>query len=286
MNANVVRDYDWTTVAKGSSLRTKAPKVYVRAFKFKSSEALNRISSYVKATASQNPEEYYQKLYGDAVTPDGVFVFPYFSDMVRSFTNTYGDTFNMQSLGALDSMINGIVSEGAGVTSQLGGDKMLDNLKTAGGNVGTAMASLVKGDYGQAFKDLGANMSNAPGTNVETPKLYQYEQSDSPVEVTFILSNTISKNGVEDNHKLIKHLTRINRPKRTSYVYMEPPRIYEIKIPGLRFIKWASCSNFSVRMLGAKREIDGILVPEGYEISMSFCSLTLEVENFMDNVGL
>jgi hypothetical protein len=65
---------------------------------------------------------------------------------------------------------------------------------------------------------------------------------------------------------------------------MDPPRIYQVKVPGHRFIRWAYCSDFSVTFLGTKRNIDGIIVPEGYNVSMSFQSLTVEVSNFMDKV--
>jgi hypothetical protein len=66
---------------------------------------------------------------------------------------------------------------------------------------------------------------------------------------------------------------------------MEPPRIYEIRIPGIRYIKWASCSSFSVQLLGARQMHGNELIPEGYLISMTFTSLTTEVSNFMDKIS-
>jgi hypothetical protein len=49
-------------------------------------------------------------------------------------------------------------------------------------------------------------------------------------------------------------------------------------------MEWASCASFSVQFLGTKRELEGILVPEGYLISMSFAPLTIEVNNFLKKV--
>lgn len=277
-NFNVVKDYDWTTIPRGSGLRKNAPKVYIRSFKYKSSESLNRLVSYIKATGQSDPFEYYRSLYGDAVEEEDTFFLPYLNDSIREFTNTYSDTFNMESLGAIDAMLSKVTNELTGVDSLLGG---------AGSGLREASTKALEGDYKgskesakEAFNNLG---STKPGSNNENPKLYQYEPSDTGVTVSFVLSNTINKDW-EKNYELVKKLIEINRPRRTSYTFMEPPRIYKVKIPGLRYIEWASCSNFSATMLGTKRQIGGKIVPEGYLINMTFTSLTIEVNNFMERM--
>ena len=113
--------------------------------------------------------------------------------------------------------------------------------------------------------------------------MYQYEQNDGALEVSFVLSNTISDD-IDKNAELVKKLTTINRPKRINSIAMEPPRIFQVKVPGQRFIKWAYCSSFGVNLLGTRRMIGGNIVPEGYQINMSFTSLTTEVSNFMDKI--
>jgi hypothetical protein len=279
-NINVVKDYDWTSIPRGSGMRKRAPKVYVRSFKFKSSEALNRLASYFKATAQENPDEYYKKLYSDAVEAEDTFFFPYLSENIRNFSNSYGDSFSASSLGTLDTMIGESLSDISGAVSIINPLENFDQLKK---NVPQAIAKAKKGDLAGAAGNLTKGMSTNPGSNVENPKLYSYEPSDGAVEVTFVLSNTVNSDW-KKNHELVKKLTEINRPRRISYTFMEPPRIYKVKIPGLRFIEWAYCSSFSASMLGAKRELDGIIVPEGYLINISFTSLTIEVANFLSRV--
>ena len=62
------------------------------------------------------------------------------------------------------------------------------------------------------------------------------------------------------------------------------PAIYHIEVPGLRYIEWASLDNFGVSMLGQRRKINGVIVPEAYVINLSFTSLTIEAANFMTMV--
>lgn len=277
-STNIVMDYDWTSIPKGSVLRSRAPRVTVRSFKIKSSESLNRIKSYAKVAATVNAEEFYNKLYGDIATPDETFRFPFLGNAVRSFSNEYGDTFQSAFLGSVDSAF--------GEASKLYGEYKTYNV---GENIGKLVGNIAKANSSDSIGSLvdtatKGMMSTEPGSYIETPKLYQYSQNDSGLEVSFVLSNTINRESVDNNYKLVQKLTGINRPFRKNAVVMEPPRIYEVKLPGIRYIKWASCSSFSVQLLGAKQLREGKIIPEGYLISMTFTSLTTEVSNFMAKV--
>jgi hypothetical protein len=272
---NVVRDYDWTSIPRGSVLRDNAPRVRVQSFKINSSESINRIKSYLNSVTSVNPDEFYNKLYGNISDPDDTFIFPFLGDAVRSFSNEYGDTFQSAFLGSVDSAF--------GEAAKLFGEIKTYNVSE---NFGKLADNIAKADSLGSFVDTATkNMSTAPGSYVETPKLYQYSQNDAGLEVSFVLSNTLNADGVQKNINLVNKLTRINRPFRRNGLVMEPPRIYEIRIPGIRYIKWASCSSFSVQLLGARQMHGNELIPEGYLISMTFTSLTAEVSNFMDKIS-
>jgi hypothetical protein len=253
---DIVGQYDWTSLPRGSGIRGSAPKVYVWSYKVNSVESLNRVSSYFTANAQSDPDKFYQNLYSDAVEQEDTFNFPLLTDAIRSFTNTYGDAHGNQFMGKVDDLLKG-------VTGFIGG-----------------AASLLS----PVARMVGAVDKSMPGSVVETAKLYQYEESDSPLDVSFVLSNTVNSDW-NKNHELIMKLTEINRPERLSYTFMSPPRIYKIKVPGIRYIEWAACSNFSIQFLGTKREVENILVPEGYLVSMSFTPLTIEVNNFLKKVS-
>ena len=279
---NVVRDYDWTSIPRGSVLRSNAPRVRVQSFKINSSEALNRIRSYVNVAKAVDAEEFYNKLYGDIANPDDTFIFPFLGDAVRSFSNEYGDTFQSAFLAGVDSTLMG-VSKLYGKVGSLMGVNHTNG--TREGGEAAFEGKNIEGIIQAANKEMDKGYSTAPGSYIETPKLYQYAQNDAGLEVSFVLSNTIDADGVQKNINMINKLTRINRPFRQNALIMEPPRIYEIRIPGIRYIKWASCSNFTVQLLGARQMHGNELIPEGYLISMTFTSLTTEVSNFMDKIS-
>lgn len=278
---NIVRDYDWTTIPRGSGYRNRAPRVYLKSYKVKSSESLNRIKSYSNVVANTDAEKFYDKLYSEIADPEDIFRIPFLGDSVRSFSNEYGDTFQSAFLGGVDSVLMG-ASKLFGEAGTYVGINNINGIKEG---VGAAMEGKSVGDIMKAAgNEMGKGYSTAPGSYIETPKLYQYAQNDAGLEVSFVLDNTLNADN-EKNTKLVEHLTRINRPKRINSIIMEPPRIYEVKLAGVRYMRWASCSSFSLQLLGAKRMIDGKIIPEGYLVNMSFTSLTTEVSNFMDKIN-
>ena len=287
-NYNIIKEYDWTSIPRGSGMRDRAPRVLLRSYKIKSSESLNRIQNYANVVSKKDADSFYNDLYKNA-TKDDTFMIPFLSDAVRSFSNEYGDTFQSAFLGAADSALMGAAklygefgTYNASENIVQGGKNLFDAAKGVGADIASnqSVDSILK----NLNKELGKNFSTAPGSYIETPKLYQYAQNDSVLEISFVLSNTINSD-YNKNTKLVEHLTRINRPRRENSIIMEPPRIYEVRLSGVRYMKWASCSNFSVNFLGTKRMIDGKIIPEGYQISMTMTSLTTEVSNFMDKIN-
>ena len=280
---NVHREYDWTSVPRNSPLRYVAPYVKLTSYKITSSAALNRIKSYLNLALAESADEFYEKLYQNAEVDD-IFFIPYFGDNIRSFTNDFGDTFQNGALASIDSLLQNASNE---LLAPLEEFKVGENLSKLKGQIGAVGSSIGTGNMDNIKKSLGEvgkGMSYAPGSYIETPKLYQYAQNDGALEITFPLFNTINGDAIKKNYDLIDKLTRINRPKRLTSVTMEPPRIYEVQLRGLRYMRWAYCSNFSVSMIGSRRLVNEAITPDGYQISMSLTSLTTEVSNFMDKV--
>jgi len=282
---NVVKDYDWTSVPRGASLRTKAPKAVLRSYKLNTNLTLNRFKSYAEIGSKSTAEEYYNKLYSDATTEEDVFFFPYFEDSVRNINNTFEDSFQgafggNDGIGATaDSLIQeygGIIAEGYGILKGLDVEGAKGAYGGSGGNehnFGAAMNALLKNSSGGSV-----------GSYIETPKFYNYTSaSEGPININFVLSNTINSD-FEKNYELVRKLIEINKPKRIDAISMEPPRIYRAKIYGFRYMPWAYCSSLNITLLGTKRLIGDRIVPEAYQISMALQPLTIEVSNFMEKV--
>jgi len=278
---DVVKEYDWTSAPRGSGMRKKAPRVWVKSYKLKSNQIMQAIQGFVaiatEGGGSGDAKSFYDKMYGEATTAEDDFNFPFFNDNIRSFSNTFGDTFQSGIGGS-----GGIGSDFyEGAKTLAGGAAQALNI-TDMDTATKAFQQVGKRDFSGAMKTMGSGGS--PGTYVESPMFYQFEKNDGPLEVSFVLSNTINPDSIEKNKKLIHKLTEINRPLRRNSIAVDPPRIYQVKVPGHRFIRWAYCSQFSSSMIGTRREINGVIVPEAYQINMSFQSLTLEHAGFLKDV--
>jgi hypothetical protein len=276
---NVVKDYDWTSVPRGAALRNDAPKVVLRSYRIVSNQVIDRLTSYLEV-ANKSAEQFYNDLYKSAKLEDD-FYFPYFSEQARSFNNQFGDTFQDGFGGSsgIGSTLDTIAQKYIGGAAQIAamvGDQGINKAEGAfknkdiGGAVGALMGGLASG--------------GSPGSYIETPKMYDYSSAnEGAMDISFILSNTLNSD-FNKNYELVKKLIEINRPKRNDAISMDPPRIFRAKLYGYRYIPWAYCSSFSVRLLGTKRMVNGVIMPEAYEINMGLQPLTAEPSNFMEKV--
>jgi len=177
---------------------------------------------------------------------------------------------------------------GAGETLVGGGIELAKGIWNTAGDLIGGKEQLV-GDAesrATAFASKGGKVAvGSPGSYIETPKMYQYNpESDQGVQVQFILSNTLDDDAPQQNAEFIKHFTTINRPFRQGPMGMTFPAIYHVEIPGLRYIEWANLSEFSVGLIGQRRKINDVIIPEAWSVEMTFTSLTMEAANFMQKV--
>src|SRR6478736_529262 len=105
---DIIKDYDWTSMPRGSGMRSRAPRVWVKSYKLNSNQILQTIKGYIEVVqnASGDAKSFYEKLYGNGVTtPEDDFNFPYFGDEVRGFNNNFGETYQ-NGIGGGSSFLN------------------------------------------------------------------------------------------------------------------------------------------------------------------------------------
>ena len=136
---------------------------------------------------------------------------------------------------------------GAGEKIIGGGIELGKNLASIGGGVAAAFTTKdsegkAQDAKGMSSEGLGAVMRKAgsaiggtvtmgaPGTYIETPKFYQYANTDQGLQVSFALSNTLTDKGAKMNGDFIKEFTMINRPTReaVSYTHLTLPTILRV----------------------------------------------------------
>jgi len=194
-----------------------------------------------------------------------------------------------------ESVVGGaaaLASAGANIGSAAGasGDKsVMDKVSKAAIKGTSTFFNKAFGTQLDFQQNPGQQTIGAPGTYIETPKFYQYSNTDTGLQISFSLSNTLNDDGKELNHKFIKDFTRMNRPYRTGPIGMTFPAIYNVVLPGQRYIQWAFLESFNIGMLGMRRRIPlpgggSRVVPEGYSCQFNFRSLTMEAANFMDEI--
>jgi hypothetical protein len=270
---NIVKDYDWTTIPRGADLRNKAPKVLVRSYKLKSNAILNRLKNYLQVATASSSKEFYEKMYGDATQQEDDFYFPYFDNSLRNITNTFSDTYQNGVGGGIEGLFSDKLKTVAQIVA----------MGTSAESRADAKSKIQEGDMTGAIKALaaGAGKGGAAGSYIESPKFYDYESaSETSLNVSFKLANTINSDFMK-NFELVKKLIEINKPKRNDAISLDPPRIYKVKLYGYRYMPWAYVDDLRIEMEGTKRMIDGVIIPEAYNISIGFKPLTIEVSNFL-----
>jgi len=305
---DIVKEYDWTSVPRTSDLRNEAPSAYITAYELKYSQLRSFIDGYMNILSPQNNAgsysesknpglDFYKGLYTVKDGPIARLNFPFFEDSFRSFSTEFADTFSpisqrgaqmfggqaIQGLGgAAESLAGGGLAAvnalaSFGDTSNSGDQSLADKVAKTASSAATGVA-----------KTLGLNPGRqtigTPGSYIETPKFYQYSNTDNGLQVGFTLSNTLEDDSIDKNFKFICDFTKMNRPYRYGPIGMDFPAIYNLVVPGLRYIQWAYLENFEVSMLGNRRKIGSRVIPEAYVCNFTFRSLTVEPANFVEEI--
>lgn len=142
-----------------------------------------------------------------------------------------------------------------------------------------------------------------PGTFIEKPKFFQYETAGDTVTVSFPLFNTIKRTDkipYQQNYELLWILAFQNKPYRTSFSRISPPKLYTLTVPGQKYMPYCYISDMKIDFGGTRRNLPvsmpspgtdtkfntvQISVPDVYMVSITFTSLLADVANRMVDSG-
>ena len=180
------------------------------------------------------------------------YKFPYFDSDYISISNTFEDTYNQSK-------------------EQNPFTDMLDQVS----NLAT-----------RTVKMFNAQAATEPGSYIQRPKYYSFENSGTKVKVVFFLFNTTKENAYLSNLDFITKFVIQNTPHRHNRILVDPPCLYELTIPGKGFYPYTFVSSLDVQHVGTKRMLETntgrkAIVPDAFKISIEFSSLTMDVNNFM-----
>lgn len=94
-------------------------------------------------------------------------------------------------------------------------------------------------------------------TFTEKAKFYNYSTEGEEFSFSFPLINTGSAtfDDVVRNWEFLFLLLYNNKPARTSTAVVDPPVIYQVEIPGIKFFPFCYLSNLQVEFQGSRREM-------------------------------
>jgi hypothetical protein len=169
---------------------------------------------------------------------------------------------------------------------------------------------LTSGAIGAGFKQLAdvteqalitaaqATGMSEPGIYIEKPQFYAFGTNGQTESLTirFPLINTgwATFEDVQRNWQLLYMLVYQNRPNRKTRDLVDPPCIYEVMIPGVKFMPYAFISGMKVDFLGARRSYHinvpnknngttkiQTIIPDAYNVTITLKSLVTETQNFL-----
>jgi hypothetical protein len=147
------------------------------------------------------------------------FLLPYFDDKFE----TQGNQFSSE-----------------GVTNALGG------IIQTGANIATEVAEISR-----------SLLNPTSITYIERAKFFNFPTDGEEITFSFPLINTgsLDYNDVINNWQLIFLLLYNNKPGRLSPTLVEQPVIYEVEIPGVKYLPFCYISTIDIKFQGSRREL-------------------------------
>jgi hypothetical protein len=152
-------------------------------------------------------------------------------------------------------------------------------------------------DAMRGAREFTSNFSKllAPGQYIESPKMFALSDANAPrIDIKFPLLNTLSFEGAVRNYQLLWLLTFQNTPQRVTKSVVELPRMYDVHIPGVTFMKFAYIESMKVDFIGVRRRVTipmpqcpnnpttaEVVMPDAYQVTISLKSTIMNANNMM-----
>jgi hypothetical protein len=287
---DVVKDFYWT-YSKLTDSRQEVPRIILRELRLKTNALVAQLK-YTYGVASQNVREGLTNLENNE-TLRNVLNFAT-NNNSQNINNSVGQVaeFTDKSIKAALDTIPGARDENttlnASKSNYLFPYKNLYITKPTGwvfnlpyfdnysGSTNSSFSNDVSNPFLGLLKSGGdlvrgiqeaTSVINAPTkiSFVEQAKFFNYSSEGEEISFNFPLINTGSAtfNDVVNNWQLLFLLMYNNKPARKNSSIVEPPVIYEIRIPGVKFMPYAYISSISVEFQGSRRELNFNLATTG-----------------------
>ena len=186
------------------------------------------------------------------------YILPYFDNKMRSVNNTWA--INDSNVNPILAYVDKTVG---GFNNILGAAEMMLNIS-----------------------------QEKQGFYFEQSKPYQFPNEGETFTIKFPLVNTNTWDDVIKNWQFVFLFLYQNQPTRNDIAIIDPPVLYEVEIPNVRYIPYAYISSLQIEYKGTRRnmkmpimkngkikEIETI-IPDAWDITINLTGLTSEPTNF------
>ena len=177
-----------------------------------------KVSGTKMAAASESIPPYLRPYYGlyGAIPTGFEFYFPYFSSSWKDVGSKWGDI--------------------------------------KGGGLATALTQLFeKEGFAGTMLDTALVDESTQGAYIEHAQMYEYGTNTPELTFNITLANTENEDEVIRNWHLAFMLAYQNLPNKTSKVFLEPPVLYEVEVPGTQYFPYAYISSIAIVNKGSNR---------------------------------
>ena len=280
---DVVNDFYWTYSKKGTPNRLEVPAIYLREKRLKTNSLISQIKSsfgasiegtsrvidYIKSSSTVAQgianSSFFKTLQGLAsnLQQAGSQTFQNVagnSQIVQDIKNATDDNNFLMNNELLKAYKDLYITEPTGFTyilpyfedylnsssNQFGDDSPASPFANIAGGIAefASLAGIAQQPFGFSFQ--------------ERAKFYNFPQTGESLTVSFPLINTGSAtfDDVIKNWQLIFLLLYQNKPSRLNRTVIEPPVLYQVEIPGQKFLPYCYISDMQVSFKGSRRTVN------------------------------
>jgi len=269
---NVLKDFPW----KISGSTEEVPNVLVTEYELSWGQTVTNIQRTMQLIAEdggKRTDPYYAMYTGKQT--GFKYVFPHLikdGQSLRKVSNSWSDKAATTMTGVTQGLAQ-FADGAAGIAANLG----TQFIPGIGGMIKSTQDALLG-------PQLATNV--LPGLGAEEVRKYSGTTNNS-FTIKFPLYNTIDTASAYKNYSLVTLLTFQNLKTRTSFMSYIPPKLYRVEntYKGGIFMPVSFISNLDIKSIGTTRvlkEYGDVLIPEGYNIEITFQELISQSSNIFE----
>jgi hypothetical protein len=275
--ANVVKEYPWTL--SNVTNRDDIPVIRLQEYSIDESSIKRQILFYASGVSGAIGDlvnrgatesfdiSVYNEIFPKSKGAEAIYTFPYFTKNQFELNTSAWQQFDSigQSAGQISSGLQSIA--GGFSTTLAKGIEMLSK---------GAEAATAAGQF--------ALQTQYPVTGIaDRPRMFT-SHGERSITIQFPLYNTVSLPDTKEpawrkNFEFLRSFMERNLFMKRNFITGFPPRFYDVLVKNQYYSVASSVTNVTVENLGNTRVLDGHVVPDAYQVSITLVEMAMPSVN-------